>query len=574
MSHVTDAGVAQLVEHDVANVVVDGSNPFARSFVSPPITTGFQGKSSIETMSEKEPLEPTQDTHEQDNSAQVANEPVADTQDSSEQENEKLNLTTDIQSPSACERRVKVTVPRSDVEKYFQNEYTELERTAYVPGFRVGKAPRKLVERRFRKEITDRVKHVLVIDALEQVNDSSEFTPISEPDIDLAVLVLPDEGDFVFEFTIEVRPDFDLPQWKGLKIEKPTREFTSEDVDKAVRRVLSRYSDLEESNEPVAAGDYIQVNVTVKSAGNVLNEVKEELVKVCPTVTFHDGSIADFDKLAVGANKGDTITAPLTLSADAPNEEYREKTVEVEFEIAGVRRETLPQVTNEFLQRIGYDNEADFRDVILDSLKRQLEHEQHRRARRQITEGLTVAATWELPPSLLKSQSEREFRRTTMELQRSGYSQEEIDAQLNVIRQNSAAATAQALKEHFILEKIAEVEKVEDTPEDYDTEVALIAAQHNVSPRRVRAQIEKAGDMDILRNQIIERKVIDMINQNATFVEVPFEWGQQDAADIEALDWAAAGDPSAIEEATKEDLKAVHQEMDERKRVDPNVKVK
>jgi trigger factor len=161
-----------------------------------------------------------------------------------------------------------------------------------------------------------------------------------------------------------------------------------------------------------------------------------------------------------------------------------------------------------------------------------------------------------------------------MELQRSGYGQDEITAQLNAIRQNSAANTAQALKEHFILEKIAEIENVEDTPEDYDTEVALIAAQSNSTPRRIRAQIEKEGHMDILRNQIIERKVIDMINQNAKFTEVPFEWGQNDAGDVEALDWPAAGNPDAIEEATKDDLKAVHQEFDEKKRVDPNVKIK
>ena len=526
-------------------------------------------------MSKQEPLTSTQETNEQDNEEldAVDDEQFTDEEDGDEEGGETLNLTIDVQSTSACERRIAVTVPRSDVDKYFQNEFAELGKTAQLPGFRVGKAPRALVERRFRKEIGDRVKHALVMDALKQVNSTSDFTPISEPNFDFAALVLPEDGDFVFEFGIEVRPDFDLPEWKGLKIEKPVKTFTNEDVDKGVRRVLSRYSDLNDSDEPVAAGDYINVDITVKSGSEVLNKVEGELVKVCPKVTFHDGSIVGFDTLATGAKKGDTLTTRLTLSADAPNEEYREKTVDVEFNITGVKRESLPTVSNEFLQRIGYENEADFRDAVLDSLKRQLELEQLRRTRRQITEGLTVAATWELPPTLLKSQSEREFRRTMMELQRSGYSQEEILAQLNVIRQNSAANTAQALKEHFILEKIAEIESIEATPEDYDTEVALIAAQHNTSPRRVRAQIEKAGDIDILRNQIIERKVIDLINENATFVEVPFDWGHEDS-NVEALDWAAAGDPNAIEEATQEDLKAVHQEFGERKMVDPNVTIK
>ena len=496
----------------------------------------------------------------------------------SEQGEEKLSLglTTEIQKTSACERRVKVTVPRADVDTYFQNEFVELEATAYVPGFRIGKAPRKLVERRFRKEIAERVKHVLVYDALEQVGGSSEYTPISEPDLDLAALVLPEEGDFVFEFSIEVRPDFDLPEWKGLKIEKPVRKFTDEDVDGALQKVLSRYSDLETTDAPAVLGDYITTRITVKSGDTVLNDVEDETVKICPTLTFHDGAIADFDKSAVGVNGGSVFVAQLTLSADAPNEEYRGRTVDVEFNVTGVKRESLPHVTDAFLQRIGYDSEADVRDAILDSLTRQMEHEQHRRMRQQITDNLTVAATWALPPGLLKRQSEREFRRTMMELQRSGYEQEEILAQVNAIRQNSAAATAQSLKEHFILEKIAEVEGVVDTPEDYEHEVALIAAQRGATPRRVRAEIEKAGEMDILRNQIIERKVINMISASATFVEVPLDLGQQTSGGtaVEALDWPAAGNPGAIEEATKDDLKAVHQDFDEKRRVDPNVKVK
>jgi hypothetical protein len=104
--------------------------------------------------------------------------------------------------------------------------------------------------------------------------------------------------------------------------------------------------------------------------------------------------------------------------------------------------------------------------------------------------------------------------------------------------------------------------------------VALIAAQRNMTPRRVRAQIEKEGAMDILRNQIIERKVISLIGENAKFTEVPFVWNLKETTDVDAHDWAVAGDPEAIDEVTKDDLKAVHQEIDEKKRADPNVTVK
>lgn len=483
----------------------------------------------------------------------------------------QLELNSEIQVVSSCERRVKVTIPRTEIERYFQNEFADLVQTAYVPGFRVGKAPKKLVEKRFKKDVADRVKSALVVDALSRVNDGSELTPISEPDFDYASLIMPEDGPFVFEFSIEVRPEFDLPEWKGLKVEKPVREFSKEDVDKAVDRVLTAYGDLQPSETPAEPGDYVDAKLTVKSGDAVLSTLEDETIRIRSELSFHDGSIKGFDKLMTGAKAGDVITTQTELTADAANADYRGKTVDIVFEIKEVKKLELPVLSEAFLERLGgFDDEADFRDAVLDSLNRQLEHEQRRRARRQITESLTVAANWELPPGLLARQSDREFRRTVLELQRSGYSNDEILAQMNFLRQNSAAETARALKEHFILEKIAEIENIEETEEDYDLEIALIAAQNGSTPRRVRAHLEKAGEMDILRNQIIERKVIDLISENAVFTDVPFEF---EDADEEAIDWAAAGEPGKIAEVSEDDLKAVHKEIDEKKKIDPNTKV-
>lgn len=100
------------------------------------------------------------------------------------------------------------------------------------------------------------------------------------------------------------------------------------------------------------------------------------------------------------------------------------------------------------------------------------------------------------------------------------------------------ASTARSLKEHFILEKIAEAENVADSPADYDTEIRAIAEQSGESPRRVRASLERRGLMDVLRNQIIERKTIDLITSEATFTDLPFEFPKPDA---EAIDHAVCG---------------------------------
>ena len=110
-----------------------------------------------------------------------------------------------------------------------------------------------------------------------------------------------------------------------------------------------------------------------------------------------------------------------------------------------------------------------------------------------------------------------------MELQRSGFSEAEIRARENQLKQNSTASTATALKEHFILEKIAEEEEIDIEQGDYEKEVALIALQSGESPRRVRAQLEKRGLMDVLRNQIIERKVLERVQAKAKFKDEDYE---------------------------------------------------
>jgi trigger factor len=141
----------------------------------------------------------------------------------------------------------------------------------------------------------------------------------------------------------------------------------------------------------------------------------------------------------------------------------------------------------------------------------------------------------------------RELERSVLELRRSGFSDEEIRTHQNELRQNVLATTARALKEHFILEKLAEQENIEDTTDDYDHEIRLIAAQSGESPRRVRAQLEKRDLMDILRNQIIERKTIDLILSHARFKDAPFEIEE---IETEAVDISAGGgDEPEIPEA-------------------------
>ncbi|MGO8688188.1 MAG: trigger factor [Thermoguttaceae bacterium] len=455
------------------------------------------------------------------------------------EEQPKLHLDVKIDARSACERHITVAVAREDIDRYFDKEYSELMPTAQVPGFRPGHAPRKLIEHRFHKDVAQRVKGALLMDSLAQIHEDEDLSAISEPDIDLDAVEVPEEGPLCFEFDLEVRPQFDLPKWKGLKLQKPVHEFTAEDIEGALQRLLANRGRLAPYDGPAAPGDYISANLRFEHDGRVLASAAEETIRIRPTLSFRDGKIEGFDKLMAGVRAGETRRTEAQLSDDAPNTALQGQRVAAVFEVLEVKRLERPELTAELLDELGgFQLEADLRDAIHDALQRQLEYQQRQRARQQITGALTVAAAWDLPPGLLQRQSQRELQRAVMELQRSGFSEDEIRAHENVLRQNSRAGTAQALKEHFILERIAEDQEIDADDADYEAEIKLIAAQSGESPRRVRAKLEKGGSMDVLRNQVIERKVIDLILENAAFEEVPY---QPEASDVEALDLAAGG---------------------------------
>ena len=120
----------------------------------------------------------------------------------------------------------------------------ELTSSTAIPGFRPGHVPTKLVEKRFRTELADKVKQRILVESMEQLSENEELDPINEPDLDVEAIELPEEGDFEYEFDVEVRPEFDLPNYDGLTIQRPVPKITDADVDRHIENFLSQYGQL------------------------------------------------------------------------------------------------------------------------------------------------------------------------------------------------------------------------------------------------------------------------------------------------------------------------------------------
>lgn len=456
----------------------------------------------------------------------------------------RMSLTVDIDKTGPCQRHVRVVVPRKDLDHFRSEAVQELSGSASVPGFRSGRVPAGLIEKRFRKELDQQLRQQVLMQSLQQLSEDNQFDPINEPDFDLEGLVIPEDGDFQYEFDVEVRPEFDLPEYKGLKIERPVREVTDEQVNAYRERYLRQYGSFESTSEPAAAGDYITASFAFIQ-DKPLRKMSDLTVQLKPVLQFPDGQLTGFDELVAGARPGDTRNATITISAEAESVEMRGETVQVEIQVTDVKKLVLPELTSEFLGSIGVEDADELNVQIRSMLERQVQYEQRQATRRQILDKITESADWELPEKLVRKQVENALRREILEMQQAGFTTQQIRARENQLRQQSVTSTRQALKEHFVLDRIATKEEVEVTPPEIDAEIYMMAIQRGENPRRVRSRLQKSGMFENLEAQIRERKAVDFLLKHAEFSDVPAP--VTDDSSIESVMLSICGPQSTIE---------------------------
>jgi trigger factor len=447
-----------------------------------------------------------------------------------EQEHPKLNQAVDIRDVGPCKKHIKVSIERESIDNRLDEKFKEIMPESTVAGFRPGKAPRALVRRRYRKEVADQVKAAILLESLEQLAEDHDIAPLSAPDLDPFKIELPDDGPLVYEFEVEVRPQFDLPNYKGLKLRRPVKTFTDADVELEKRRLLAPYGQLVPKPEGNAQnGDVIVGDITSRDGDRVLSNLSEARVKVEPQLAFKDGVAEQFGEQIKGANPGDTREVDITLSDKVGEEGLRGKRVKATFVIKDVKTVRLPELTHEFLHNFGVHNPEQFDELVRMVLQRRLEYLQRQSARRQVMEQLAVNANWDLPRDLLVRQARKALARQVMEMRSNGISEDEIRGRQRLLEQDVLRSTAQSLKEHFVLQKIAEDEKIDVSDDDLEDEIDRIADQNNESPRRVRARLERDDLLDALAAEIIERRALDLILESAEYEDEPLGAPEQRA---------------------------------------------
>ncbi len=227
----------------------------------------------------------------------------------------------------------------------------ELESTAEVKGFRVGHVPKELLAKRFRKEMTNQVKQKVLLDSLEQLEADKMLDPINQPDIDIESLDIPDDGDFSYSFEVEVRPEFDIPEYTGLTIEKPVKDITDEDIDRYQTRFLSQFGDYEKHEGPSQEGDFLKLDGEFFFNDRPIRRMTGQRVQLKPVLRFQDAELANFGELMTGVAVGDSREVDLVVSQEAETIEMRGETVHAKLTVREIERHIPPELIEDLPRR-------------------------------------------------------------------------------------------------------------------------------------------------------------------------------------------------------------------------------
>jgi trigger factor len=239
------------------------------------------------------------------------------------------------------------------------------------------------------------------------------------------------------------------------------------------------------------------------------------------------------------------------------NPALRGQTVQATFAVKDVKTVRMPELTENLLEQFGVRTEEQLKELIRVVLQRRLEYIQRQAARQQVIDLVAEKALTDLPQDLLIRQARRALQRKAVEMQSAGLSDDEVNGRLRMMQTDIVRNTSVILKEHFVLQKIAEDEKIEVNDDDIDAEIDRIAARTDESPRKVRARLEREDMLESLAAELMESKALDLILDSAEYEDVPITAAQQEApvgtVEAQAVEGEMIDPTAEAEEAAKAD---------------------
>jgi len=426
-------------------------------------------------------------------------------------------MKVEIEEIGPCKKLLKVEIPKEKIDDEWQEQLKELCKMADLPGFRKGKAPRSLVEKKFGDKLMEDVKQKLVSNTYEEAVEKNKLSPVGEPEISDVNMEL--GKPLNFEVTMEVLPTFEIGEYKGLQLKKESVSVTDKDIKAALKTISGQKTQLTIVKDgKVEDDDYIICDCKVKVGRKIVFE-DEDLEVMVSGSTVADINVPDLKSNLLGTKSGGKCSIDVELGDNFSVEQYRNKSAKLEISVKEIKRPVSPEIDDEMAKQMGYDSLAELSEFVSKKLEAEKKRMVDNDMREQIYKNLLEMANFDLPKDVIESQTNKRLHRHQIELLNRGTPLEEIEKDMGNLKNASEESVIKDFKLSLILERIAEKEKIFVTEAEVNQRINTLANMYGTEPSKMRNQLEKIGNIPNLRYQMKESKTVDFLIKEAVTKE-------------------------------------------------------
>jgi trigger factor len=425
-----------------------------------------------------------------------------------------LKLQVDVTDISQCRKGLTVEVPVEEVNAAFEKTYVAYARHLKIPGFRPGRVPRELIKQRFAKEAEEEVVQSMVPEALQAAVAEHMLRIVGEPQID--ALSIGQGEPLKFRATFEVMPEFELKEYKGLKLTKRVATVADEDVEHALdhlRQSAAEFVPVED--RPSRDGDFVSVNLV----GKYVEPPEEEDLK-SDDVQVEVGANnvqPEFNENLRDVKAGDVREFRVKYPENFSAEGLAGKTLDFTATVVAVREKEAPELDDEFARDFGdYENLQQLRDRIRENLTASADARADSGLREEVVKRILEDYDFEVPSALVEPQAADRAREFAYLLMRNGVPSQTIkeidwEGRMNEFRPLAARDVRSAL----VFDKIGEAEKVEVSRWEVEAEIERMASMSGEPADQLKARLTKDDSLSSIEHRLRHQRALEAVIKHA-----------------------------------------------------------
>jgi trigger factor len=432
-------------------------------------------------------------------------------------------MRVEVQKQPDSVSTLQIELPPEEVSKEWNRIADSYARYARIPGYRVGKAPRRVVEAKFRKEIEDEVTKKLVSHSYHEAIAEKQLRVVSLTSVENVAIA--DDKTMRFRATVITAPEFELPDYKNITVQLPPAEVTEEEVNAALERLRDQSADFVEvePERPLQMEDFAVIDFEGTIEGKPISELAPEASKnlqggkkfwlrMAP-----DNFLPNFCEQLVGQKKEETRLVIVNFLENFPVAEVAGKKADYAVTLREIKTKVLPELNDEFAGRLAKDKTlTDLRNILEHDLEHEKEQAIEQAKESQIIKALHERTHFDLPPQLLRGETRRALGELVQRNRERGVPDEMLKNKEKELVEGAGSLAAHRLKTNFILHRIAENEKLEVKREEVDERIRREAGHHNVSVEKMRREIEEHQGINGVVEEILLGKTIDFLKANVS----------------------------------------------------------